>query len=170
MLKSVIINHSTSFPFNLHKLFTNSDIVEYTHFNKSHIESYDYIILSGGEINISGDNDLIEEKEWLRETKKPILGICLGMQILSILEGEKLLTIGNRITGKQTFDLFGINGEMTYDHGWYIPNIPKNYNGFIRNDRLDCIYSKNRLAVQGHPELSGKLGIKIKDLFLSKFI
>lgn len=170
MLKPVIINHATAFPNNLHKLFPNADVVNYDHFNKEHIESYDYIVLSGGEINISGENDIKEEKEWLKSTTKPILGICLGMQILSILEGEKLLPIGHRINNKYNLDLIDISGELTYDHGWYISNVPKNYIGSLREGRLDYIYKKNRLAVQGHPELSGGFGNEIKNLFISKFI
>lgn len=170
MLKPVIVNHSTSFPNNLHKLFTNADIINYKHFNAQQIETYDYVILSGGEINISGNDDIIDEKQWLKATSKPILGICLGMQILSILEGEILLPIGKRVVNKFKIDVMNLFGDMYYDHGWYISNIPNGYEGKLRDGKLDFIFNKNRLAFQGHPELSGDFGIEIKNLFLSKFI
>jgi GMP synthase-like glutamine amidotransferase len=85
-MAGLIINHNTKYIGKVIGLFKDCDVMHWTNFNAERAESYDYIVLSGGPIDIDGDN-IKEEKEWLYKTNKPILGICLGLQILCLAYG-----------------------------------------------------------------------------------
>ncbi len=166
--RGLIINHHSHYLKELHQLFIECDIVTYTHFTKEHAEKYDYIILSGGEINISGIDDIKEEKEFLRTTTKPIFGVCLGMQILSIVHGQILKDLPTRMKGLEKINI-GIEGDIYYDHGCFIENVPANFYG-IKKEFVKAIWNKNIFALQGHPELSGEFGKQIKQYFFENFI
>ncbi len=173
-MRGLIINHNSGFSSELSKLFRNCDIVNHTHFNIDHANQYDYIVLSGGEIHISFPEDIELEKYFLRTCNKPIFAVCLGMQIISLLSGELLLEMDSgRKTGKEELKFRGLMGKMVYNHGWFIPNIPKGYKGILGTDGvLKAIYNDKLriMGFQGHPELAGEFGIKLRDMFLNKYL
>src|ERR1035437_823535 len=167
-MRGLLINHHSKYYDDLSILFNdNCDIVSYTHFNIDHAKQYDYFILSGGEINISKEEDIAFEKLFLKTCNKPIFGVCLGMQILSIIAGEKLNELANgRRIGTEPFTFSEEVGELQYNHGWFINSIPNGYECIIGDDNiLRCIYNDRVLAFQGHPELSGEFGLKLKEYF-----
>lgn len=163
--KGLIINHGTVFSNNIKLFLGKLDEMHYTDFNKDIADTYDYYILSGGPIHISDEDDIKEEKEFLKNCNKPVLGICLGLQILSIMEGCKLKELD-----KPRNNLYENLGElnMRYEHGWYIDTIPNNYSGIIEDNIVKYIKHNTKpvIAYQGHPELSGESGLKIKRDFI----
>ena len=168
MKKGLIINHNTSYIDKLHELFSECDVISYNHFNSVSVDSYDYFVLSGGEIHISDKNDIVEEKLFLSKTKKPIFAICLGMQIISIINGEELKEIPYRVKGFENINL-PISGDMYYNHGWYIENIPLGFEG-IKRRFVKAIWNKQIFAVQGHPEYSGEYGLSLKKYFMDNYV
>lgn len=167
--KGLIINHNSSYCSSLHKLFPDCDIISYSDFTIEKTNDYSYFILSGGEINISGIEDIKEEKEFIKTTKKPIFGVCLGMQIISICFGQKLLEIGYRVKGTRKIDIFDKELELVYNHGWYIPEAPDGFNGG-KDEHVQYIYNDNILAFQAHPELSGESGLYLKEYFIKNYL
>lgn len=194
--KGLIISHDTYYGKKLVELFINCDIIDYKDFKIEKTRKYKYFILSGGSINISGDDDLIEEKEFIRSTKKPIFGICLGFQIICIAFGAELKEFTKENispsslsirTGKRTI----LKGQIENRHHCYIDekfrlpykkkhkylkpytrteynNVDSATNEKVRN--TICVINENIFAVQGHPEISGEFGKKIRDLFLSHYL
>jgi len=152
-MKGLIINHDMNCR-NIHRMFPNCDEVFHSDFTLEITDNYDYFILSGGEINISGEKDLILEKQFIKTTKKPIFGICLGMQIICICYNEILKDLGYRIKNKQIIKYDNTELNITYDHGWYIDRVPNGFHGYIENNILHWVRKDNILAFQGHPELS----------------
>ena len=78
-------NTSSSIPFE--RLWKSSgficQICHYTEVKEDDLESYDKIILCGTALK---DNAYLEQMEafsWMKDMKKPILGICAGMQVIS---------------------------------------------------------------------------------------
>lgn len=163
-MKGLIINHEMNCE-NIHKMFPNCDEIKYTLFTKEISQRYDYFILSGGEINISGSNDLIYEKEFIKTTTKPIFGICLGMQIICICYNEILKDMGIRILDEKDIIFNNQILNIKYNHGWFIENIPLEFTGYKENNIVHWIQKDNIIAFQGHPEIS-KSREEIKQIFI----
>jgi anthranilate/para-aminobenzoate synthase component II len=168
-MRGLIINHNTQYLDKLVELF-NCDVMNHIDFNVEKVEQYDYIILSGGPIDISKETDIVAEKDWLRETNKPILGICLGLQILCLVYDETLEYKELEHTRKlyENIQFENVDYDMFYNHSYYFSKVPEGFDGKVRNNIL--IYMKHRqkpiIAFQGHPEMS-EHGEEIRDYFLS---
>jgi len=167
-MKGLIINHNTQYIDKLVELF-DCDVMNHTDFNSEIVEQYDYVILSGGPINISEDNDIFTEKEWLRQTNKPILGICLGLQILCLVYDENL-EYKQLDENRKLFENINIDNkeyEMFYNHSYYFNTVPEGFVGEVRNNILVYMrhLTKPIMAFQGHPEMIEN-GEEIRDYFL----
>jgi imidazole glycerol-phosphate synthase subunit HisH len=129
---------------------------------------------------------------WLKHTKKPVLGICLGMQLLyeSSEEGDSV-TLG-LIPGRlKKFDssmakvphmgwnqfnplkehqlIKGINSKqfLYYVHGYYAPSNEHTLAScnYIK-DFAAVVAKDNFMGVQFHPEKSGQVGSLLLQNFL----
>jgi glutamine amidotransferase len=129
---------------------------------------------------------------WLKQTKKPVLGICLGMQLLyeSSEEGEtqtlgiipgrlkkfdsskaKVPHMGwNQFNPLQKHPLInGIDNKqfLYYVHGFYAPSNDHTLASckYIR-DFAAVVAKDNFMGVQFHPEKSGQVGSLLLQNFL----
>jgi len=71
-------------------LFHESTVKHYLEVDEKDIESCDRIILSGTALK---DNETLRHVEnfgWIRESEKPVLGICAGMQTIGLVFGCRL--------------------------------------------------------------------------------
>ncbi len=113
--------------------------------------------------------------EKLLETKKPILGICFGHQLIG-LHFESKIDIGERIKREEEisivkenllFEGLGATFFMEEDHEEFI-TLPKNFELLAKstscgNEAMRC---GNIYGVQFHPELSNKGNVIFRN-FLS---
>ncbi|MBO6792668.1 MAG: imidazole glycerol phosphate synthase subunit HisH [Balneolaceae bacterium] len=130
--------------------------------------------------------------EWLKSTKKPVLGICVGMQLLfeSSTEGdteglgvipgkllkfdaskEKVPHMGWNSIQKQAYHplLKDINDEdfLYFVHSYYAPESDFSVATCDYITPFTAVVSKdNYFGVQFHPEKSGKLGAQILKNFV----
>ncbi len=170
-MKGLIINHNTQYIDKLSELFNQCDIINHTDFSVEKVNEYDYVILSGGHIKISNKTDIITEKKWLKETNKPILGICLGLQILCLVYDETLeyKKFKNNRKVYEKFEFENTNFDLFYNHSYYFEKVPINFIGEIKDGIVIWMKHETKpiFAIQGHPEISenGKI---IRDYFLDK--
>jgi glutamine amidotransferase len=130
--------------------------------------------------------------ELIRSLKQPVLGICLGMQLMCSFSEEnntpcmgifsekvrrfpetpgfKIPQIGwNNIYGLKShiFDGVDENAYMYFVHGYYVESCD---NAIARTDYVaeysSAIQKENFYAVQFHPEKSGEAGQRILENFI----
>ena len=169
-MKGLVINHRTKYIGKVVQLFVGCDVMDYMNFKAEVAESYDYIVLSGGPIDITGDN-IKDEKEWLRTTEKPILGICLGIQILCLVYGEEMYKFPHNKKVNEHVRFVDTDYNMFYNHSYYFNKIPNEFIGEVKNNIVIYMRHKTKpiLAFQGHPEMTEQ-GEKIRDFFFEKIV
>lgn len=130
---------------------------------------------------------------WIQNTKKPLLGICLGMQLLyeSSEEGGgtqglglipgKLKKFDNTsqkvphmgwntfvdISGHPLVKEFDTDSYFYYVHSYYAPvNEYTIATCTYSTDFASVVYKDNLMGVQFHPEKSGKAGAQLLQHFI----
>jgi imidazole glycerol-phosphate synthase subunit HisH len=192
-MKVVIIKYNAgnirSVLFALERIGVNAVVTD----NPDEIRSADRVIFPGvGEA--SSAMKYLKEKgldELIISLKQPVLGICLGMQLmcshseendtpcLGIFDqkvklfpqqGLKIPQIGwNNITDLKTHLLRGVseNAYMYFVHSYYVENCA---DAIAKTDYVieysSAIRKDNFFAVQFHPEKSGEVGQKILENFI----
>lgn len=145
----------------------------------------DLVILSGGggegsEINDTYNRDELwyqDQIDYVRSSKKPILGICMGFEVIARAYGAKVVEMKDYVTGVKTLtstakglNLFKSSSLKQYEnHIWRVPSVPpKDFNVLARSSTgVEIIHHKSRpiLATQFHPEKGGSLKI---DYFINQ--
>lgn len=133
------------------------------------------VILSGGGGEGSEINDpYSKQKLWYQDqinyvlsTKKPILGLCMGFEVIARAYGAKVLELGDYVTGFKHFKAtdtgrkaLGKQSLTQYEnHRFYVPDIPSDdFDILARSETgVEIIRHRTRpiLATQFHPEVSG---------------
>ena len=170
-MRGLIINHQTKYIEDIIKLFNECDVVHYKEFSEEKAEKYDYVILSGGPTLDEKFDNIKEEKEWLLKTNKPVLGICLGIQILCMIYGGDMKKFEKNRKLNEDFRFIDTDYKMLYNHSYYFDKITNEFIGEIKNNIVVWIKHKTKpiLAFQGHPEVTEN-GEKIRDFFLYKIV
>ena len=123
------------------------------------------LIISGGS-DIKKDKDRVKLDlkllNWAKKNKKPVLGICYGLQLLAFENGAKLVKLKGHVTklkGHKILTIFN-NSKFPkkvnsfHNYGFY--NKPKNYNIIARSTDGSIEAIKHSiLKIEGwmwHPE------------------
>lgn len=121
----------------------------------------DKIIICGTSLKDNEFVENIDQFDWIKTTGKPVLGICGGMQIISLVFGAKL---GKKSEIGFYFEKFekgflGLNGmqEVYHLHNYYT-SLPNDFESFVDNKILQAIKhrSKEIYGVLFHPEVRQK--------------
>ncbi len=152
----LIINNGTVRIDDLKKLLNiyTYDIVKLGEINSSQASKYDLIILSGSStFSILGNEKLYKnEIQLIKNCKTPILGICLGFELIAFSYGAKLELLDKKI--KDIIDISvlesgGIfnnlpNFSVYESHRWVVKKAPEEF--------LVLAESKNGIEVIKHKD------------------
>ena len=167
-MKVVLVDFYDSFTFNLshylEQLNVEVTVIRHDYLNLAEINRYDAVVLSPGP-------GLPKEKENLMELlsmyvgKKPILGVCLGMQAIALhlgasLENQQEVKHGvqGKLIVKDDAGLFqGLPAEFLVGlyHSWKVVGVPESWQtSHLENGVFMSIEVPSQLlyAVQFHPE------------------
>lgn len=196
MTRTAIINYNLGNISSIKNAISNigysSDIVD----NPNSIQSYDRIILPGvGAFNVAMEylkkNRMDDAIKKFAISNKPILGICLGMQLLfeksyefgehiglGILKGEvikfnynlKTPHVGwNKIIITKNNPLLNNinNGYMYFLHSFYVKTNEYTIANSNYGIEFSAIINKNNTyGIQPHPEKSSNMGLNILKNFM----
>jgi anthranilate/para-aminobenzoate synthase component II len=163
----------------LNKYNVNFDLINYNNIIKEKIKEYDGIILTGSSNHPFYDNGYEQEIYIIKTSKIPILGICLGFELICFSFGEKLTKLELKEEGlihikkiKEDVILDGFNdNSLVYNHHKYALLKVKKLKALAKSKLcIEVVKHKTKIiyGAQFHPEhLSSKLeGYKILDNFL----
>lgn len=181
-MEALIIDNHSKYISNIRRiarrLGTKSQVVSYDQLNPKLARKFDLFILSGGDINIRNNPRLRQERKLIKETKKPIFGICCGFEIISRLYGGKLIKLRKKKKGVKEITL--VNGKskkkkrkVFASHLYVIRNKPRGFQILGNSPQgIEIIRHRSRpiLATQFHPEVTkGNEGYKVLEQFLKEF-
>jgi GMP synthase-like glutamine amidotransferase len=176
MMKILLINNNTVHLKKLHQALAGHDVEMqlYTPGLDFHYQDKDLIILSGGggeglEISdeyTAGHLWYEDQMEFILKCKKPMIGICMGFEVIARAFGQSVPKMPGLLTGKTELKatekgkkLFNTNSLSQYEaHSWHITSAPKGFKVLAdSNNGIEIIQNKNIFATQFHPEHGGSL-------------
>ncbi len=139
--------------------------IHYSKLTPKTISSSDKIIICGTSLQDNEFLNYLEKFEFIKTFNKPILGICAGMQIISLLFGAKLKNKTEIGFYKEDFkkEFLSLKGEheVYHLHNNYT-TLPKQFIKFTISKIPQAIKHKQKeiLGVLFHPEVRNKVLIE----------
>ncbi|MBU1164008.1 gamma-glutamyl-gamma-aminobutyrate hydrolase family protein [Patescibacteria group bacterium] len=164
----LLIDNGTSRLTKLYDLLkgNKTTTIEFGKINSINIENFDLIILSGSKhISVIGNEHLYKnEIDIIKNTNKPIIGICLGFELIGYAYGVELLKMEKKEKGiikllvSEPNSIFsGLPNFQVYEaHRWVIKKTPDDFIELARSkDGVEAIKHKSRklYGFQFHPEM-----------------
>ncbi|MDD3264004.1 MAG: gamma-glutamyl-gamma-aminobutyrate hydrolase family protein [Candidatus Nanoarchaeia archaeon] len=154
----VINNHSKHIEDLLSKIKLNNQnrikSIDFKNLNDVNYNEYDAIILSGGSSFsvLKHQDEYSKELHLIKNCKKPILGICLGFELINFAFGEELKKLEYKEQGIITIKL--ISKDLIFD---YLPKEFDVYEGHrwvvLKNKKLNSLaISKDGIEAVKHPK------------------
>jgi GMP synthase-like glutamine amidotransferase len=178
-MKILLINNHTKHLENLSESLAGHD-VEVQMYQPGldfHDAGKDLVILSGGGGEGLEIDDFIQrgklwyedEMDFILSTSKPIIGICMGFEVIARAHGcaiprmEKLVKGPTKITttaqGRKFFGLPSLNQFEA--HQWRVTEAPKGFEVLAESaSGIEVIKKGSIFASQFHPEKGGTLSLK----------
>jgi GMP synthase (glutamine-hydrolysing) len=134
--------------------------------NSVDFSNIDLVILSGGSnLSIINNEDKYQQEiELIRNSNIPIIGICLGFQLIAYVYGSNLIKMDSKY--KKIIDIKIIENNDIFNklpnfkvyeaHRWKIDKAPENFIVLAESDEcIQVIKHKNReiYGFQFHPEM-----------------
>lgn len=145
-----------------------SKVIQLKKLTEKMANDFDVIIFSGCQLSDNAYLKYASKLEWLKKTKKPVLGICAGQHVLGVVFGGKIKKMVHPMIGahtirqgkKMTFldsfssplNVYGLHSHtISLPHGFAsAAHSPSNPNEVIFHTR------KPLLGVSFHPEVLNK--------------
>jgi anthranilate/para-aminobenzoate synthase component II len=158
----------------------NVEVQKYYPGLEFHTQGKDLVILSGGggeglEIHDKHESGQLwyeDEMRFVLSTDKPVIGICMGFEVICHAYGAKIDKIGRLIKGftpiKSTLSghkLFNrVRIEQFEAHEWQVSSISSKHFEVLAESETGVEVIRHRqkpiFATQFHPEKGGTLGLK----------
>jgi len=172
MKKVLIIDNGTIDLDQLKEILSTfqEKIIKYTDIEPEEAEDFDLIVLTGSSSTsiIGHEINFVNEIEIIKRSSKPIIGICLGFELISVTFGAKLQETDKekhgiyKITPIKEDKMFdGVYNYNVYEaHRWVVSEISNdsinNIEALARSDKGFEIIKHNTRDIYGfqfHPEM-----------------
>lgn len=169
-MKTLLINNNTSNIGNLHSLLERNNLsfleIDRKEISFVNTSQYNFIILSGSynKSIIGNESDYKEEIELIKNTNSPILGICMGFELIAYAFESELRVMNSRRKGIINLEIIkksrlfkGIRNYKVYEnHKWIVKKLSDSLIGLAKSTDGYEIIKHKTLSVFGfqfHPEV-----------------
>lgn len=156
--------HDLEFIKPITDLLEKFKVVHYKSLKQSDIDSAEKIIIAGTSLKDDEYLNYLGEFAWIKNYKKPLLGICSGMQILALVNGAKLKK--TKEIGQTEIKIlkkdFLINiVKKVYSLHQFSVTLPKGFELIAKSSKsIQAIKKENHYGLLFHPEVMNKELIK----------
>lgn len=177
MPRILIVDNGTTLLKHLSAILPGEHVVvSWSELSVTDSNAFDAIILSGGGIvPVMGNEETFQkEMELIRMTVRPVLGICLGFELIVRAFGGTLMRLPENIKGVRTITptnpseyLTGIDSLTVYEnHAWIVEALPTEFSVIadsITGPEVIVHSNQKRVGLQFHPEVfaDGETGYKV---------
>lgn len=167
-MKTLIINNHTTHIKELISLFPDTTVLQKENLKDVDIDNYDLIVISGGSnvpSIVDHSEQYIDEISLIKNSAIPILGICLGSELITYVYGGELVWLPEKHGGPVNIKIKDLSlseamGALEFNaqegHMVGIKTLP--------DDFISCAYSEHSIEIikhkskpiiglQFHPEL-----------------
>lgn len=143
------------------QITTNIKIINYLELKEESIDKYNKIIISGTALKDFDYLENLDKFSWIKTTKKSILGICAGAQIIAKIFSSEI--VKEEEIGMQKLEIVKIDKilknikiDQIYSlHNCYF-NIPKDFILIAKTKHPQIIKKENIYGCLFHPEARNK--------------
>ncbi|GBE19629.1 GMP synthase [glutamine-hydrolyzing] [archaeon BMS3Abin17] len=166
----VVNNHSKHIKELLHK-FREVKSIDFENLENKNYDGYDAIILSGGSsLSVANyEKEYSKELHLIKNCQKPILGICLGFELINFAFGEELKMLKQKEKGivsirlvskDELFKSLPKEFNVYEAHRWVVSKNKKLNSLAKSKDGIEAVkHPKKKIyGVQFHPEIVIKKG------------
>lgn len=152
--------HDLEFIKPITDLLEKSKVIHYKNLKQSDIDPSEKIIIAGTSLKDDEYLKDIEKFSWIKNYKKPILGICSGMQILALANGAKLKKakeIGQTEIKILKEDKLIKDITKVYSLHQFSVTLPEGFDLLAESSKsIQAIKRNNHYGLMFHPEVFNK--------------
>lgn len=166
-MKTLIVDNHTKHLEELKNSFENVTVISREEIKNISSEDFDLIVLSGGSNvpTVLNHNEIYQEEEGLLNLGKPVIGICLGCEMICKAFGGELEFMVEHEMGLKEFEIvdqslaekIGADEFIAFEsHSLRIKKIPEDFYEVVRsNHGPEIIKHKTKpiIGIQFHQEV-----------------
>lgn len=163
-MKVLLIDNGTTLLNALRRLIPNDEVVKrFDLLNNVEINDFDIIVLSGSSVYpiIGNEEKFSHEIEFIKNTTKPIIGICFGCELIVKAFGGELKKLDHKSKGIKEVEILdkslckNSTINVYENHEYVIERMPESFNILAKSEVGPEIVKHKTLPIYGfqfHPE------------------
>jgi anthranilate/para-aminobenzoate synthase component II len=157
-MKILLVDNGSRYINKLKKLTSASHLVKWNKITQQGCNKYDLVVLSGGHLLpvINHDQDYKAEIKLIKSINKPLIGICLGSELIAHVYGSKLTRLKRKEHRNLNIKEKELKFKVYENHRWAIKKLSNKLKMIARSkDGIEIFQHKTKpiFGLQFHPEV-----------------
>ncbi|MBD3304624.1 hypothetical protein GF343_05770 [Candidatus Woesearchaeota archaeon] len=153
--------HSAEFVKPIIDLLDDFKVKHFTELKKQDIEKADKIIISGTALKDNEARKHLKKFAWIKDLDKPLLGICMGMQLIGLIHEAEIYECNEigptKITITEKTQLIDKTELEAYELHDFATKLPKGFKEMAKSEKCLQIMQKGKICgMMFHPEVMNK--------------